>query len=351
MKRIFLYSRMKKRIFNFCLLICFVIATVCRPYTAEAVAMPLAASSAVLLDGQTRQVLYSKAPHTKRAPASTTKLLTAMVVLDHLSTEQIIRVPRGMEYVQPSKINLRTGERFYVRDLLKALLVNSANDAAETLAITTAGSLSGFSKLMNQKAEAIGAYNSHFVHPAGLPAEGQYSTAYDLAQIIMAASHYSYIVQVLRIRNATIYSLGGRKIYLKNCNKMLWRTNTIIGKTGWTRNARHCFAGRVQVGGKEIFVGIMGAPKRQNLWSDLRRIAALPSARTQKSGKGSSKKVRNETEKIQLALKHAGYFKGSPTGFYGKRTKQAVKNFQKANGLSTDGIVGPETWKKLKAYL
>jgi D-alanyl-D-alanine carboxypeptidase len=131
---------------------------------------------------------------------------------------------------------------------------------------------------------------------------------------------------------------------------MLWRTGGVIGKTGWTRTARHCFAGRVQSNGKVIFVGLMGSERRQYLWADLRRIESMATGRTLKLVVAApAMPSRKEIKKIQKALGRAGYFKGKPTGFFGRRTQAAIRNFQKAKGLPVTGAVGPETWKKLKA--
>lgn len=168
----------------------------------------------------------------------------------------------------------------------------------------------------------------------------------------MAASKYPFIVGTLKVRGTMISSMGGRRIPLNNCNKMLWQTSGVIGKTGWTRSARHCFSGRVQSGNKAIFVGLMGSQRRQYLWSDLRRIQSLSSGKTLKPiVEGPNVPSRKETLKIQKALRVAGYFKGNPTGFYGKRTKASVRSFQRAKGLPVTGTVGPQTWQKLKKYL
>ncbi len=343
---------MKKTILNLSVLCLVSISLLFQPALAEAGSITLLAPSAVLLDGRTQKIIYARAPYTKRAPASTTKLLTAMVALDHLPLDREVLIPAGLEYIQPSKIGLHAGERFYVRDLVKAALIKSANDAAEALAILTAGSRSEFAQLMNQKVQSVGGKDSHFVNPNGLPASGQYSTAYDLARIMMAASKYPFIVNALKTRGTVIYSRGGRRIPLNNCNKMLWRTAGVIGKTGWTRTARHCFAGRVQARGQVIFVGLMGSEKRQYLWSDLRRIAAIPSGKMPKPIVSAPQAPsRQKTIMIQKALGRAGYFKGKATGFYGKRTRAAVRSFQKAKGITVTGSVGPVTWKKLKAYL
>ena len=341
---------MKKTILNLSVLCLVSISFLFHPALAEAGSFTLLAPSAVLLDGRTQEIIYARAPHTKRAPASTTKLVTVMVALDHLSLDKIVQIPGGLENIPPSKIGLNGGESFYVRDLVKAALIKSANDAAEALAILTAGSRSAFTQLMNQKANNIGARNSNFVNPNGLPDGRQCSTAYDLARIMMAASRYPFIVNTLKIRSTVIYSRGGRRILLNNCNKMLWRTSGVIGKTGWTRTARHCFAGRVLSSGKVIFVGLMGSQRRQYLWSDLRRIESISSGKMPKPIVSAPDiPTRKETLRIQKALQRAGFFKGKPTGFYGKRTKAAVRNFQKAKGLPVTGTVGPETWKKLKA--
>ena len=269
-----------KKILTVFILAVFLSASVVPIPAAEAASVALLAPSFVLLDGKTMQIIEARAPRARHAPASTTKLLTVITALDHLSLDQVVLIPSGLEFVPPSKIGLHAGERFYVRDLVRAALIKSANDAAEALAIATAGSKFAFARLMNQKAKQIGANDSHYVNPSGLPAEAQYSTAYDLARIVMAATRNSFIVDTLKTRDASIRTLGGRKIFLRNCNKMLWRTNGVIGKTGWTRDARHCFAGRIQTHGRVVFIGIMGSLKRPYLWYDLMKVVSASGGKT-----------------------------------------------------------------------
>lgn len=345
----------------------FIILTFCTslfsaPFApAEAAYLPLSARSFVVLDAQTQKILYSKSPHSKCAPASTAKLLSAMVILDHLDPDEVVRVPHYATQVQPSKIRIASGEQFYVRDLMKAMLLCSANDAAYALAIRSTGSVRSFSSRMNAKARKLGAKNSHFISPAGLPASGQYSTAYDLARIMAAAQRYPLILQNMKQRGATIRSLNGRTFYLKNTNKMLWDTGSreIIGKTGYTRAARHCFAGRIRIGGKQMLVGLMGAPRRANLWSDLKKMAAFPPSIGGPGKKNTKDPIlvnrqlnsRKKVKQIQAALKRAGYFKGPVNGNFGPMTLAATQKFQRAKGLDADGIVGVKTWTKLKAYL
>lgn len=335
------------------------VSSVCEPfslYAARPSSRLPSARSALVIDRASGKVLFSRFPHIKKQPASTMKVLTALVVMDHLPLERIITVEASAGRTQPTHISLREGERFYVRDLLRALLIGSANDAAKALALEVAGSERKFADRLNEKARMLGARNSNFVTPNGLPAENQYSTAYDLIQIFKAAEKNSFITMTLATKFAVIQSLGGRKISLKNHNKMLFRDRReFIGKTGWTRTARHCFVGRIGRGGREVFVALLGSGKK---WDDLRYFAdryvgGSPqgvSSRTARR-KGEAGGGRYSVVQTQTALKRAGYFRPKPTGYFGKITREALIRFQKDHGLDPDGIVGPKTWAILSRYL
>jgi D-alanyl-D-alanine carboxypeptidase (penicillin-binding protein 5/6) len=315
------------------------------PSSRAAVALPITAPSAVVLDQ--RGVLYSKTPFLRRMPASTVKVLTAMVAMDLAPLDRMVVIPKYVEKIQPSKIYLRGGERYRVRDLIRAILLNSANDAAEALAYTTAGSRGRFLNAMNRKARALGCRHSNFAQPSGLPGGNQYTTAYDMALIMRNTERYPFIVETMKVRNTAIYSARGRKIHLRNHNKMLWRSSReVLGKTGWTRSARHCFVGRIRTGGgQKMFFALLGS---RNLWRDVGVMASYRYGTSWKAAVHSPEIVaREDVKKLQLGLKRAGFNPGPVDGRWGSATEKALRRFQRANGLRVDGVPGPQTMRKL----
>ena len=318
------------------------------PLASAQIAHTISAPSIVLLEPGTRKIFYSRAPHKRHAPASTTKIVTALVVLDSLSLDQWVAVSSAVEDVEPSKLYLKSGDRLRVHDLLKATLMNSANDAARALAIEVAGSEGKFAKRMTKKARELGAKNTRFINASGLPASGQYSTAYDLALIMEEAAKQPVLISILKEKNAVIRTEEGKRFYLKSHNKMLWRARDVIGKTGWTRAAKYCFLGVIRGVGREVIVSMLGSHR---LWSDLSSIVdkflRLIGAKSSPLAQGSRGR---DVTLLQAALKRAGFFSITPTGYFGMKTKQAVLDFQKAKGLQVDGIVGPQTQHALAAY-
>ena len=317
---------------------------------AEAYAS-LTAPSAILLEPASQKIIYSRAPHRRQSPASTTKLITALVVLDSVPLDHWIAVSSRAEQAERSKLYLQEGDRLRVIDLLKALLMNSANDVASALAIGISGSEREFANLMTAKARSLGARNTHFVNASGLPGESQYATAYDLALIMQEAMKNDVIISILRQKRATIQTSSGKIFHLKSHNKMLWRHEGVIGKTGWTRRSKFCFVGLIQEGRRNVIVSMLGSRK---LWVDLRglvnRLAGISKVQTN-NGLLSFGTRGREVNRLQLSLKRAGFFEGQATGYFGTKTKRAVLQFQKSRGLPPDGVVGIETKKALESSL
>lgn len=232
----------------------------------------VSARGAVLMDAGRGKSLYAKNSRTRLLPASTTKVMTALLVLEKLGLDDYVTVSTRAVGMQPSKLNMRPGDKYKVRDLLYGILLNSANDASVALAEAVAGSEWKFVQMMNERARRLGAKNTKFANPNGLPSKAsQYSTAHDMALIFREALKKDFFRQAIKMKYKTIYSRNGRRHYLKSHNKMLfkdWKKN-VYGKTGYTRAARSCFVGYVQKGKRPLIVAVFGCSRR---WDDIHRI-------------------------------------------------------------------------------
>ncbi|HAM51356.1 MAG TPA: hypothetical protein DCP92_11965 [Nitrospiraceae bacterium] len=229
--------------------------------------------AAVVMDAVTGRVLYAKNSEHCLMPASTTKLMTALVVLEHARLSDVATVSKKAANTAPTRVGLKEGDKVTIETLLYSALVRSANDAAVALAEAVAGSEEQFVKLMNRKAVDIGADHTKFVNANGLPGKGQYTTAYDLSRIMRQAIQYPVLKGILNTRVAEVSTQSGKTIFIRNTNKLLWSDEDILGgKTGYTRQARHCF---VCAGGRDnetIIVALLGAPSRDVLWKESRDL-------------------------------------------------------------------------------
>ena len=219
--------------------------------------------------------LYGKGVHERVLPASTTKIMTALVVLERMPLDAYVTVNSKATYAQPSKIYARPGERYRVRDLLYATLLNSANDATIVLAEATAGSEANFVNLMNKRAKALGAIHTKFANSNGLPTRRgtQYTSAYDMYLIFREALKNRFFREAIKRPYGVIYSRDGRKIPLKSHNKILfsnWRRK-VYGKTGYTNSAGACFVGMVEYKGSTLVIGVFDCPER---WRDIKYVVS-----------------------------------------------------------------------------
>jgi len=216
--------------------------------------VPIAHSRyAVLVDAVTGKVLWARNADAPRPIASTTKMMTAILLLERGHLDDVVTAPNGVQYLPDSSLHLRPGEKLTLRDLLYAMLLRSANDTAVTGAVYLDGSVPAFAKDMNRKAKEIGATRSHFVTPNGLPAPGHYSTAADLAKIACyAINTLPQFNQIVRTPFYKVHrSVDTRDVWVKNTSAtFLKKFPGADGvKTGYIHAAGHCFVGSATRGG------------------------------------------------------------------------------------------------------
>jgi D-alanyl-D-alanine carboxypeptidase (penicillin-binding protein 5/6) len=230
------------------------------------------AKAAILIDNQTGEVLWERNPDVPLPPASTTKIVTAMVALQSGRLDDSLRVTSEAAQAPPSKISLRPGWRMRVRDLVYAILLNSANDASVVIAEGLSGSVQNFAQRMNVQARALGATHTHFVNPNGLPADDHYSTARDLATIFTHALRNPLFEQIVGTKTVVVAPTSGssRHIVLRSHNRLLdnYRIH-VVGKTGYTIAAKKCFVGAGTADGRELVVAVLGS---RDLWGDVKRL-------------------------------------------------------------------------------
>jgi D-alanyl-D-alanine carboxypeptidase (penicillin-binding protein 5/6) len=230
------------------------------------------ASSAIMIDAKAGAVLFFKNPDIQRPVASTQKLLTALLIAEHGGLDNSVRVaPEDCE-VEPTKLGFRSGEIYTKRQLLAAMLVHSCNDAAVCLARNDAGSIASFATLMNARAAQLGAVNSHFVNPNGLPKPGQYSTARDMSRIAFAAYHNSTLRDFMRLPGLLFTYSSGRQRFLEPTNRLVTRSSIFTGmKTGYTEMSGRCLVSSVSEGGKDIILVQLGGTHHM-LFDDAQRL-------------------------------------------------------------------------------
>ncbi len=208
----------------------------------------VSAQKAVLLDAQTGRVLYSKDDRSRSLVASTTKIMTALVVCQQCNVLDRVRIPKEAVGIEGSSMYLREGEVLTVQELLYGMMLCSGNDAAVALAIYCGGTVEGFAQLMNDKARYLGLENTHFVNPHGLDAPDHYSTAYDLAVLAAYAMEDPIFATTVSAKTVTV---GERS--LRNHNKLLWQVEGADGvKTGYTKAAGRILVSSAQRQGRRL---------------------------------------------------------------------------------------------------
>jgi D-alanyl-D-alanine carboxypeptidase (penicillin-binding protein 5/6) len=239
--------------------------------SASARAPSVDAESWLVENPVTGEVLLHHHDREKLPIASITKLMTVLIVLEHEKLDDVVTVPAAAAKVGESTIGLIAGQQITVHDLLAASLIQSANDAADALAISVAGSIPGFVALMNEKAAELGLTDTHFVRPDGLDAVGHYSSARDVAALARLAMKSPVVAQLVRERSATL--ADGEVLH--TWNDLLGRFPGVYGvKTGHTDRAGWCEVAAVAGRGYTIYAVILGSPSRARRNVDLEQLLA-----------------------------------------------------------------------------
>lgn len=220
----------------------------------------VSAGGVMLMDARTHKVLYAKTAHEKLPMASTTKIMTAILAIEAGNLDALVTVPQEAYGVEGSSMYLRLGEQISMRDLLYGLMLVSGNDAAVAIAVHVGGSVEGFAALMNARAASLGAHNTHFVTPNGLPDPDHYTTAYDLALIACYAMQNETFREIV---GTTYYQTTTGEIArtVKNKNKILWEYEGGNGvKTGYTMAAGKCLVFAAEREGMQLVGVVLNCP-------------------------------------------------------------------------------------------
>jgi len=234
--------------------------------------LALAAQSAALVDSYSGEFLYTKNPDAKEFPASSTKILTALIVIEAGNLDQIVTVAPEDTKVEPSSLDLKPGQQFTRRQLLFGMLLKSANDVALCLARDNAGSVPAFAEKMNLRAAELGATSSHFVNPHGLHDPNHYTTAHDLVLIARAAMQQPLFRQIVSTIYYTWRTPTGQVEELRNHNRLLRHFAGCNGlKTGYTRPAQQVLVSSALRGGHEVISVVLHTDK-PGIWVDSKTL-------------------------------------------------------------------------------
>jgi D-alanyl-D-alanine carboxypeptidase (penicillin-binding protein 5/6) len=248
-----------------------IVAAFCLAAPAEGAVPPVHASAYLVVDARTGDVLAASNAHAHLPIASITKLMTVLITLERHKLTDVVAVDPRAAAVGESTVGLRSGEQITVRDLLKAALIQSANDAADALALSEAPSYGAFAELMNAKAAELGLRDSHFIRPDGLDVPGEYSSAADATKLARLVMRTRFVRDTVREETATIS--GGRVLHTWDDLLSLF-PRTIGVKTGHTDAAGWCQVAAVRARGITIYATLLGSPSRSVRNGDLESLLA-----------------------------------------------------------------------------
>lgn len=223
-------------------------------------------------DLNTKQLIFSKDEQKINQPASLTKIMTATLALESGRMNEVVTITREMIQVEPTKAGLRVGEKFYLRDLVKAAMVMSANDAAMSIGVFLGdGDVDKFVVMMNKKAKAIGMRNTNFTNPCGFDIGHHYSTAQDLLVLSEYAIKNSTFNEMAKLKRHDFQAVNTKRSYAAYThNKLLNNYKYAVGiKTGYTQKAGPCLIARAKKDDKDVLVVMLNSEHR---WNDIKTI-------------------------------------------------------------------------------
>ncbi len=225
--------------------------------------LKLNARIGLIFDRKSKTILYEKNGKKQVPMASTTKILTAIVVLENANLKDVVVIDKKSAGTGGSRLGLKVNDKITVHDLLYGLMLKSGNDSAVALATHVGGSIEGFSKMMNQKAQELGCVNSHFVTPHGLDQKEHYTTAYELACMADYALQIPKFKEIVSSKTYNI-TINGQSRIITNTNELLGNLNGVYGvKTGFTNGAGRCLVTSCKRGDLDIITVVLGADTKK----------------------------------------------------------------------------------------
>ena len=248
---------------------------------AEGTPENLYARSAVLMDADTGRILFGKNDNEVMPMASTTKIMTLLVTLEHADLDEIVEVSARAASMPDVQLHIREGERYRLQDLCYSLMLESHNDSAVAIAEHVGGTVEGFAAMMNQKAKHLGCYHTYFITPNGLDAEDEHgkhsTTAKDLARIMRCCIKNETFLSITREPSWTFTDMdGNRSFTVQNKNAFLqMMEGALTGKTGFTNEAGYCYVGALERGEKRLITVVLacGWPNHKTWkWMDTKAL-------------------------------------------------------------------------------
>lgn len=239
--------------------------------------LTLYALSACLMDASNGRVLYHKDGYQEMPMASTTKIMTLLIVLENANLDDVVTVSANAAKQPDVQLNIRTGEKYVLRDLLYSLMLESHNDTAVAIAEHVGGSVEAFCNIMTEKAIELGAKDTSFKTPNGLDEEGHYTTARDLSLIASYAIKNKEFCKIVKTQTYQFDEVSRKRSFtVNNKDRFLYMMDGAIGiKTGYTGKAGYCFVGALRLNGKTLVSTVLGSgwpPHKEYKWSDTKKL-------------------------------------------------------------------------------